>query len=96
MSLIHNNHWRIKPVNDEELDAYELEILRAGERKDFINDEVLVCECMCISAKDIRNLFSDTQIVDLEVLKKELSLGSGCSSCIKSFSEWKDNIFPRS
>jgi NAD(P)H-nitrite reductase large subunit len=81
-------------VNDEELDAYELEILRAGERKDFINDEVLICECMCISAKDIRNLFSDSKVVDLDVLKEEFSFGTGCSSCIKSFSNWKDRIFP--
>jgi bacterioferritin-associated ferredoxin len=82
-------------VNDEELDAYELEILRAGERKDFINDEVLICECMCVSAKDIRNLFSDSRVIDLEILKKELLLGTGCSSCIKSFQDWRESIFPK-
>jgi bacterioferritin-associated ferredoxin len=82
-------------VNEDELDNYELEILRAGERQDFIKDEVLICECMCVSAKDIREFFNKEQVVDLDVLKKELFLGSGCSSCVKSFSQWKDKIFPK-
>ena len=80
---------------EDELDYFELEILRAGERKDFINDEVLVCECMCISAKEIKDFFikKRTNLIDLDDLKSELGLGSGCSSCIKSFSSWKDKIF---
>ena len=78
---------------EDELDNFELEILRAGERNDFIKDEVLICECMCISAKEIREFFDNNQVVELETLKKELKLGSGCGSCVKSFSDWKDKIF---
>lgn len=80
---------------EDELDLYELEVLRAGERKDFIEDEVLICECMCISAGDIRKFFNENQIVnvDLDALKREFGLGSGCSSCVKTFSQWKEKIF---
>ena len=80
-------------MNEDELDNYELEILRAGERKDFIDDEVLICECMCVSAGDIREFLNSTKTVNLDDLQNDLKLGSGCSSCVKSFSQWKDKIF---
>ena len=80
---------------EDELDYFELEILRAGERKDFIDDEVLICECMCISAGEIRRFLSENQLadVDLETLKRELNLGRGCGSCMKRFSQWKEKIY---
>lgn len=80
-------------MNDEELNDYELEVLRAGERQDLINDEVLICECMCVSARDIRNLFTTSESIELETLKDKFQLGAGCSSCVKSYSSWKNKIF---
>jgi NAD(P)H-nitrite reductase large subunit len=80
-------------VNEDELDDYELESLRAGERKDLLNDDVLICECLCVSVADIRKFFNKNQNVDLEALRKEFHLGAGCSSCVRSFSQWKDQIF---
>lgn len=78
---------------EEEFDAIEIERLRRGATKDLIEDEILICECMCVSALDIRNLFKNSKIVDLEVLKEQLRVGQGCSSCLKSFEQWKDKIF---
>ncbi len=82
-------------MDEDDLDFFELESLRAGERVELIPDETLICECMCVSAKDIRKFFNnDPNVeVDLDLLKKEFGLGSGCSSCVKSFSQWKNKIF---
>lgn len=56
-----------------------------------LNDEVLICECMCISVGEIREHIRNGD-VNLSVLSQELMLGSGCSSCFKSFEQWKDKI----
>ena len=80
-------------MDENELDLFELNILRAGGHKDLIDDDVLICECMCVSAGDIRKKFINSQVVDLDVLKNDLRVGQGCSSCVKSFAQWKDKIF---
>lgn len=79
---------------EEDYDAIdEFNRWRAGESKNLLSDETLICECMCVSVLDIRELFKDTREVDLKILKEKLSMGQGCSSCIKSFVQWKDKIF---
>jgi bacterioferritin-associated ferredoxin len=79
---------------DEDFEAIELfNQWRAGEPKDLISDDILICECFCISALDIRNLFKDAKIVDLEILKEQYCMGQACSSCLKSSDDWTTRIF---
>lgn len=67
------------------------EILDSESKDSKIPDDQLICECLCISAGDIRKCLKGN-VVDLETLSFELKLGSGCSSCKKSFQQWKDRI----
>lgn len=79
---------------EDDLEAIEaFERWRAGESINLLNDDVLICECMCVSALDIRELFRDTREIDLKMLKEQLGVGQGCSSCIKSLDQWKGKIF---
>lgn len=80
-------------MDEYELDDFEINLLRNSDIKDTISDDVLICECMCVSAGDIRNLFKNSQIVDLKILREELCVGQGCSSCLKTADQWKDKIF---
>ena len=57
----------------------------------LIDDDVLICECMCISAGTIRETLLEKEM-DLSILSNELGLGSACSSCLKNFDQWKDGI----
>lgn len=67
------------------------EILDSANTCSKFPDDKLICECLCITAGDIRSIFKGN-VVDLEVLSSELKLGSGCSGCKKSFLQWKDRI----
>lgn len=80
-------------MEDNEFDNFEIDILRAEKPLETIADEILICECMCVSAGDIRDLFKNSQVVDLKILKEEFCVGQGCSSCIKSFDQWREKIF---
>jgi hypothetical protein len=84
---------RKQAVEEDELDLFEINVLRAGEHKELIDDNTLICECMCFSAGDIRKKFDNSKIVDLEILVNDRCVGHGCSSCVKSFAQWKDKIF---
>ena len=79
--------------SNEELLKEARDILNssANESEISLRETHLVCECMCVSISDIRELLKGKK-VDLEILKQELKLGSGCSSCIKSFKDWKGHI----
>ena len=55
------------------------------------SDDILICECNCVSAKEIRTVINNNE-VNIDILSKELGLGSGCSSCVKRFAQWKDKI----
>jgi NAD(P)H-nitrite reductase large subunit len=67
------------------------EILDSENKNSKYSDDQLVCECLCITAGDIRSVLKGN-VVNLETLSFELKLGSGCSSCKKSFQQWKDRI----
>lgn len=84
---------RLIEKDGENLEREELELL--AEAREAIatkasQDDQLICECMCISIQDIRNHLAGDQVT-LEKLQ-ELKLGSGCSSCLKSFKQWRDKI----
>jgi hypothetical protein len=56
-----------------------------------LDDEILICECFCVNAADIRELCETS--VDLDLLKVRLNLGEGCRSCLKRKDDWIDKIF---
>jgi bacterioferritin-associated ferredoxin len=58
-----------------------------------LEDDVLICECFCVSAGDIRRIMGDDQYLDLARLQKDLSLGQGCQGCLKSAENWFKKIF---
>ena len=83
-------------ANGETLDQDELEILleaRAQLTKDqnLDGEDELICECECVSLKDIRG-FSRGKSISLQELRDHFNLGAGCSSCLKSYSTWKAKI----
>lgn len=81
-------------MDEYELDDFEIDLLRNSDSdKDVISSDVLICECMCVSAGDIKELFKNSQIVDLKILREQFCVGQGCSSCLKTFEQWKDKIF---
>lgn len=75
--------------NDLLSEARSILELRVMDSK--LSDNTLICECLCISVGDIRNCLKGN-VVDFKILSDELKLGSGCSSCKKSFNDWKDKI----
>ncbi len=56
-------------------------------------DEILICECFCVSVGDIREACKAQGLVDLDALQARFSLGQGCQSCVKEFHSWSKQIF---
>lgn len=66
-------------------------ILDSSAKDDKLSDDYLICECMCVNAGEIRLLLKE-KTFDLDVLRREFGLGSGCSSCIKTLPFWKPKL----
>jgi bacterioferritin-associated ferredoxin len=58
-----------------------------------LSDEVLICECYCVSVLDIRQTLSNNSQINLELLREKYGLGSGCGRCVKELNDWKNLIF---
>lgn len=56
-----------------------------------LDNDLLICECFCVSVQDIRDV-CETH-VDLDLLKDKLNMGAGCQSCIKRKDDWINKIF---
>lgn len=56
-------------------------------------DDVLICECFCVSVRDIREACDEAGKVDLELLKQRYSMGEGCTGCMKAVSDWVNKIY---
>jgi NAD(P)H-nitrite reductase large subunit len=61
--------------------------------EEVLNDDFLICECFCVSARDIRTACESQGKVDLELVQNQLSLGQGCQGCIKRIDSWIEKIF---
>ena len=66
-------------------------ILDTSAKGSEMSDDHLICECMCVSAGEIRELLREKSF-DLDQLRQEFGLGSGCSTCIKSLPFWKPKL----
>ncbi len=67
--------------------------LLAPSTLEKLEDEVLICECFCVSVGDIRETCSSIQKLDLKLVQDNLSLGYGCQSCLKQIEFWGNKIF---
>ena len=63
------------------------------DEPEHLDDEILICECFCVSVKDIRQEFEETGKVDVQLLQDRFSLGHGCQSCMKRIDSWINKIF---
>ena len=78
---------------EEDFDAIDqFNQWRNGESKETLTDDTLICECMCISAFDIRECFYNTDEIEVKILQDRLGMGQGCASCLKDFEQWKNKI----
>jgi NAD(P)H-nitrite reductase large subunit len=60
---------------------------------DKLDDDVLICECFCVSVRDIRLEFEGIGEVSVQQLQDRFSLGQGCQSCLKRIDSWIHKIF---
>ncbi len=63
------------------------------ERSTKLDDEVLICECFCVSVGDIRTTCQSEGAFDLTKVQDTFSFGRGCSECLKKIDSWVHNIF---
>lgn len=61
------------------------------QAREKLADDVLICECFCVSVGDIRSLCENQ--VDVDLLKDQLNFGGGCQTCLKRMDSWIDKIF---
>lgn len=73
-----------------QIDRVDELLLSAPEK---LADEVLICECFCVSVGDIREACRAQGQVDLDTLQAQFSLGQGCQGCLKEFDSWSKQIF---
>lgn len=80
--------------SNEEIDAWrdlvDEKILYTEQK---LADEFLICECCCVSVQDFRKQFSSLQDVDIEIMKRDFKMATGCQSCLKTFEDLKHRIF---
>lgn len=62
------------------------------DSNNLLNDETLLCECLCVSAGDLRQNFTPNTFI-LETLNSWQGMGTGCGQCLKNFENWKNKIF---
>ncbi len=73
---------------------FELEELDLSQINDCgLHDDVIICECFCVNAGDIRKMFEAEKEVDFDKLRSVFGFGEGCKSCLKNQDYWKNNIF---
>lgn len=70
------------------------ELIDRGEK--LFKDDELICECFLISAGDIRQSLTKSNLQEINDLPKwcleNTDLGHGCGTCIKSQKDWKHRI----
>lgn len=62
-------------------------------KRPALADDVLICECYCVSVLDIRQTCSADAQINLDLLREKYGLGGGCSRCVKEINDWKNLIF---
>lgn len=63
-----------------------------ADNSNKMHDDELICECFCVSLKDIKAHMKHNGEICLEALKDELNMGKSCANCIKNASSWMKNL----
>lgn len=58
-----------------------------------LDDDVLICECFCVNAGDIREVCHSLKAFDLKTVQDNFNLGHGCQGCLKRIDTWVNKIF---
>ncbi len=64
------------------------EALNEVDHPSLAND-VLVCECFCVSLGDILDFVRETGEADVAELQRRFHLGTGCGGCLRRRDEWE-------
>jgi len=76
---------------EESLESVDLDLDQINDYG--LHDDVIICECFCVNAGDIRKMFDAEKQIDFTKLKSVFGFGEGCKSCLKNQEYWKNNIF---
>lgn len=71
----------------------DVDSLLPEKDEEKLPDDLLICECFCVSVGDIRLACESAGKVDLDLIQKQFDLGRGCQSCIKRIDSWIHKIF---
>ena len=63
------------------------------ERSTKLEDEVLICECFCVSVADIRTACQEDGTFNQVKVQEAYNFGQGCSECLRRIDSWVHNIF---
>jgi NAD(P)H-nitrite reductase large subunit len=71
----------------EDIENYR-DLLEANEAGTEIPgpSEIVICECHCVSLQDLADYKKSRQNINLDDMKKDLLIGTGCGSCLKNTS----------
>lgn len=88
-ALYANSGIGVVCMDDDFLDSIDNYYDLIADSDAIMQDDELICECFCVSLKDIKTCLNQYGHFNLEVLSKELQMGKSCGSCIKSADSWK-------
>lgn len=71
----------------------DVEALLPDAEAEKLSDDVLICECFCVSVGDIRMACAEAGTVDVDLLQQRFDLGKSCQSCLKRLDSWIHKIF---
>ncbi len=74
-------------MTDQADDSADWEAYLEAKAKVTILEDVLICECYCVSVSDIKRVCPEGSL-DLEKVQLELNLGLGCQSCLNNRAQW--------
>lgn len=80
-------------MDDEFLSSIDNLYGLIAEDLPLLHDDELICECFCVSVKDIKDCLNDINYVDLNLLTNKLGMGKSCASCLKNAADWKERLF---
>ena len=70
-------------------DLREAQEALQGWKHPALADDLLICECYCVSLGEIRAFIKESGSADIENLQQRFQLGTGCGSCLKRREYWE-------
>ena len=79
-------------MDDEFLDSIDNYHDLIADNSNKMHEDELICECFCVSLKDIKTCLDQHGQFSLELLTEELNMGKSCGSCLRSATSWKKHL----